>query len=94
MLATFDPEDIRIQLRETIMNITDILIHVHPELDASERTDMTRNLEGLAGVNCAEFNQHAHPHALIVKYDPDKVQGMQILQMVRRYDTSAAMVGL
>jgi hypothetical protein len=79
---------------ETIMHKADILIHVHPELDANARTVVTRMLEGHAGVDCAEFNHHAHPHALIVKYDPDAVQGMQILQMVREYDVTAAMVGL
>lgn len=77
------------------MHIADILIHVHPELDADARTDVTRKLEGHAGVDCAQFNHHAHPHALIVKYDPDAIEGMQILQMVRhQYDTRAAMVGL
>ena len=56
--------------------------------------DVTRKLEGHAGVDCAQFNHHAHPHALIVKYDPDAIEGMQILQIVRQYDTRAAMGGL
>ena len=92
MPAILDQEEN--QSMEIIMNIADILIHVHPELDASERADMTRKLEDHAGVDCAEFNHHAHPHALIVKYDPNEVQGMQILQMVRQYDPKAAMAGL
>ncbi len=76
------------------MHIADMLIHIHPELDAGARTDVTRKLESFAGVDCAEFNRHAHPHALIVKYDPDAIEGMQILNMVRQYDARAAMVGL
>jgi hypothetical protein len=31
---------------------------------------------------------------LIVKYDPDTVQGMDILNMVRKVDPVASMVGL
>ncbi len=79
---------------EIIMNIADILIHIHPELDENERAGVTRKLESCEGVDCAEFNHHAHPHALIVKYDPDAIEGMQILQMVRQYDANAAMAGL
>ena len=79
---------------EIIMNIADILIHIHPELDESERSGVTRKLEGNVGVDCAEFNHHARPHALIVKYDPDAIEGMRILQMVRQFDARAAMAGL
>jgi hypothetical protein len=45
-------------------------------------------------VDCAEFNRQVHPHALIVKYDPEQVQGKQILEMVRETDPDATMVGL
>jgi hypothetical protein len=30
----------------------------------------------------------------LVKYDPDAVEGMEILQMVRKVDPEAMMVGL
>ena len=76
------------------MNLADILIHVNPELDANKRTDVTRKVESHVGVDCAEFNHHIHPHALIVKYDPDAVQSMEILNMVRHFDSKAAIVGL
>lgn len=76
------------------MNLADILIHVNPELDANDRAEVTRIVEGHVGVDCAEFDHHTNPHALIVKYDPDAVQSMQILTMVRHYDSSAAIVGL
>jgi hypothetical protein len=77
-----------------IMNQADILIHVYPELDESARSDLTRIVEGRVGVDCAEFDHHAHHHSLIVKYDPDEVKGMQILEMVRKVDPAATMVGL
>ena len=46
------------------------------------------------GVDYAEFDHHAHPHSLIVKYDPDEIQGMQILDIVRTLDPVATRVGL
>jgi len=76
------------------MNSADMLIHVHPELEPKERSHLERWLEGCVGVDCAEFNHHAHPHALIVKYDPDAIPGMRLLEMVRKIDPAATRVGL
>ena len=76
------------------MNTADMLIYVHPELDAPTRSQLAKAVEGKIGVDCAEFNRHAHPHALIVKYDPDAVEGMQILNVVRETDPAAKIVGL
>lgn len=76
------------------MNTADMLIYVHPELDPKARTHLEKWVGGRVGVDCAEFDHHTHPHALIVKYDPDAVQGMQILDMVRKVDPVATMVGL
>jgi hypothetical protein len=76
------------------MNTADMLIYIHPELELQKRTELARIVEGRVGVDCAEFNHHSHPHALIVKYDPDAVRGMQILDMVRKTDPVATIVGL
>lgn len=76
------------------MNTADMLVYVHPELDAEERIHLENQVSGRVGVDCAEFDHHAHPHALIVKYDPDTVHGMQILNMVRKIDPAASLVGL
>ena len=76
------------------MNTADMLIHVHPDLDAHERSDLERELEGCIGVDCAEFDHKPHPHTLMVKYDPETVTGMDLLHRVRRYDPIATMVGL
>jgi hypothetical protein len=76
------------------MNIADMLIHVHPELDTQARADLERKVMECCGVDCAEFGHHAHPHSLIVKYDPDEIQGMQILNIVRTLDPVATRVGL
>lgn len=76
------------------MNTADMLIYIHPELESQNRTNLARMVEGRVGVDCAEFDHHAHPHALIVKYDPDAVRGIQILDMVRKTDPLATIVGL
>ena len=76
------------------MHTADMLIHIHPELDAQERNTLERRIMGCAGVDCAEFDHHTHPHAMIVKYDPDEIQGIQILNIVRTVDPNASRVGL
>jgi hypothetical protein len=76
------------------MNAADMLIYIHPELDAKERSHLESVVGGFVGVDCAEFDHHSHPHALIVKYDPDEIQGMQILDVARKTDPVAVRVGL
>jgi hypothetical protein len=80
--------------KETIMDTADVLIHIHPELDVSVRTNMSRKLEGHIGIECAEFNHHAHPHVLVIKFDPNAITSMQILNIVRESDPMAALAGL
>ena len=72
---------------------TDMMIHVHPALDAQAKADMERKLMGHAGVDCAEFRDDAHPHSLVVSYDPDAVGRMEILKEVRTTDPDAITLG-
>jgi hypothetical protein len=81
-------------MKETIMSTADMMIHLRPELDAQARMGLERNLLGRIGVDCAEFEHRPHPHSILVKYDPDAVEGMEILQMVRKLDPAASMVGM
>ena len=76
------------------MNTADMLIHVHPELDTQARSDLEKRIMVCVGVDCAEFDHHTHPHSMIVKYDPEEIQGMQILDIVRTVDPVATRVGL
>lgn len=76
------------------MKTADMMIYVHPDLDATRRMDLERSLAGRIGVDCAEFEHRPHPHSLMVKYDPDSIKGMDILQMVRKLDPAASMVGM
>ena len=75
------------------MNITDILIHVHPTLTAEQREKVEDALSGSKGVISAHFSP-AHPHALTVAYDPEMAQSGQLLQIVREWDQAATLVGL
>jgi hypothetical protein len=76
------------------MNTADMLIYVHSELDAQRRNALEKIVEGRIGVDCAQFDSHSHHHAMMVRYDPDAIQGMQILDVVRNTDPAASIVGL
>jgi hypothetical protein len=76
------------------MHTADMLIHIHPELDLQARMQLERRLMGCVGVDCAEFDHRLRPHAMIVKYDPDEIQGMELLKIVRTVDPAASRVGL
>lgn len=76
------------------MNNADMLIHVHPDLDAQAREKLEKSIEGHIGVNCAEFAHRPHSHSLLVRYDADTVEGQQILDIVREVDPEATRVGL
>ncbi|MGC2166530.1 MAG: hypothetical protein WA632_11010 [Gallionella sp.] len=76
------------------MNKADMLIYVHSDLGDKDRSHLESWVEGSIGVDCAEFDKHEHPHALIIRYDPDVIQGKQILDKVRKVDPIASIVGL
>lgn len=76
------------------MKTVDILIHVHPELSTEARTKVEQEASTCNGVISAHFDHHKHPHALIVLYNPDAIQSEQILDVVKRRDPAATMVGL
>jgi hypothetical protein len=75
------------------MNIADILIHVHPELSAQQREKMEAGIGARDGMVSVHFSS-GHLHELIVAYDPEAVSSQQILELVRRWDQAATMVGL
>jgi hypothetical protein len=81
-------------LKETIMHTADMLIYVHPELEAQTRKNLERKIMGRIGVDCAEFEHKPHPHSLLVRYDPEEVEGIELLHMVRKIDPAASMVGM
>jgi len=76
------------------MDTPDIMIYVHPELSAEDRTKIENDVTKRAGVISAHFDHHKHPHALTVLYNLDAISEQAILASVRKYDPSASMVGL
>lgn len=79
-----------ILVKEMIMSTADMLIHVQPELDPQVRKDLERKLLGRVGVECAEFEHKPHPHSITVRYDPNEIAGMAILQVVQKIDPNAS----
>ena len=76
------------------MKTVDVLIHVHPELSPEDRAKVAQEVAASVGVISANFDKHKHPHLLIVQYNPDAVQASLILEMVKRLDPAASLVGL
>lgn len=76
------------------MAMTDVLIHVHPDLPAETRAKVEQEVKALGGVISACFTKKEHPHAMMVEYDPDAVGDARILEAVKHYDPAATLVGL
>jgi len=81
-------------LRRFIVDTVDVLIHVHPELSPEDREKVEGEVMACTGVIAANFDHHKHPHALTVLYNLDVVQDKQILDVVRRHDPAATLVGM
>ena len=75
------------------MDITDIMIHVHPALSTEQRAKVEEALSGSKGVVSAHFSP-THSHMLTVAYDPEVAHAGQLLQTVREWDAAATMAGL
>ncbi len=76
------------------MKSVDVLIHLHPELPPEDRAKVEHEVGAAVGVISANFDQHKHPHLLIVQYNPDAVHSSEILELVKRLDPAASLVGL
>ncbi len=76
------------------MDTPDILIHVHPAMSPEKREEVEKAVMGCNGVIAANFDHHKEPHALTVVYNGDAISERQILEVVRKYDPVATMVGL
>jgi hypothetical protein len=75
------------------MNITDIMIHVHPELSSEQRTQVEEIVSNQNGVVSAHFS-HKLEHEITVAYNPESLTSGNILSIVRQWDQNAVMVGL
>jgi len=75
------------------MNITDIMIHVHPELSKDQHTKVEEIVRNQDGVISVHFSPE-HQHEITVAYNPESITSETILGLVRQYDQDAVMIGL
>lgn len=75
------------------MDITDIMIHVHPELSAEQSTKVEDEVSNQDGVISVCFSPE-HQHEMTVAYNPESITSEAILSLVRQWDSDAVMVGL
>lgn len=75
------------------MDIVDVMIHVHPDLSATQRTSIETELGVYKGVVSAHFSTE-HPHELTVAYNPKMVNSLTLLEGVKNWDAEATMIGL
>jgi len=77
------------------MHTVDIMIHLHPELSVDDRSKLVDDMLGNNGVVVASFDHHKEqPHALMVVYDPNAIHGRVILEVARKFDNAATIVGM
>lgn len=75
------------------MNITDIMIHVHPQLSAEQRSKIEDVIGNQDGVMSVHFSPD-HEQELTVAYNPESITSEAILSLVRQWDEDAVMAGL
>ncbi len=63
------------------MGMTDIVIHVHPDLSADERSKLEEGLRDYEGVVSIHFNPK-RPHLLTAVYAPDVTSSADILMHI------------
>ncbi len=74
------------------MNISDLVIHVHPELSPELRSAVEEFVSSRDGVVAAHFSDK-HPHLLNVEYNTDRVRSHDILSDVMSRDPEAKLIG-
>ena len=75
------------------MDMVDILINVHPDLSAGERTQLDDDLRGIDGVISVHFSTE-HPHLLTLEYNPAQTSSDTLLKHVGDRGIEASKIGL
>jgi hypothetical protein len=75
------------------MDMVDILINVHPDLSAGERSQMDDELRNVDGVISVHFSAE-HPHLLTLEYNPEKTNSDALLRHVGDRGVEASKIGL
>jgi len=72
---------------------SDVLIHIHQNLEDSTIHDIEYDIGCLQGVYSACVSERAR-HLMLIDYDPEDVHAEDLLDMVRGRGLEAELVGL
>lgn len=75
------------------MDMVDILINVHPDLSAGERTQLDDDLRSIDGMISVHFSAE-HPHLLTLEYNPAQTSSEVLLKHVGGRGIKASKIGL
>lgn len=71
----------------------EIVIHVDDLLDEEQRNTLVSSIEGREGVEKAIFTK-GREHLMLIDYDSNKIQSMDVLGFVREEHINAELVGI
>ncbi|OIP17706.1 MAG: hypothetical protein AUK53_01975 [Betaproteobacteria bacterium CG2_30_59_46] len=75
------------------MSISDVMIHIHEDLDTEARSALEARMRDLDGVIAPRFNP-GKEHLLLVAFDPDKAHPADLLGAVKTAGYTAQLVGV
>ena len=75
------------------IQLTDVTIHLDETLDAGDRQEVESNLRAIDGV-VSVHNPDAHPHLVMVEYNPAATNSGSLLSDVTGQGYHAELIGL
>jgi hypothetical protein len=79
--------------KETIMKMSDVLIHVNETIEDVGRVRLEESLRALKGVVAPRFSP-SHDHLMFVAYDPDSTSAATILGQIHGQGYGAQIVAI
>ena len=77
------------------INLADVTLHVDEELSDEARDALEDALRERDGVVSVHFNTNAaHPHLAVVEFNPERVNSMDLLNIVKSQGYHGELVGL
>ena len=75
------------------MIMTDVLLHIQPQLQPNEREELEQLIQDCEGVLSAHFNRK-HEHLFMVEYNPLETSSEHLLRCVSERGIQASRIGL
>jgi hypothetical protein len=73
--------------------VADVTIHIDENLELAKRGEVDSRLRAIDGV-VSVHNSADRPHLTVVKYDPQKVRALGLLDSVKSLGVHAELIGL